>query len=186
MMRGCLGEGDSMIRHAWQCARMEAVESFYSVLNLMSDSGNILNPPTLLFSSVLLSACTTAVWDWFTLTANERWHRPVNQSLLITVCSQSEDHCYRCANVQSMAHWVLHWDFDGSLCGHMCLLCYVCSHQATVHFTSAFMYHSAEGPTDGTVTMDTDTGRGPEKGILGRRMDESRPHSVREMSFHMN
>lgn len=63
---------------------------------------------------------------------------------------------------------------------------YVCSHQATVHFTLAFTYHSAEGPTEDTVTMDTDTGRGPEKGILGQRMDESHPHTVRETSLNID
>lgn len=112
----------------------------------------------------------------------DRWHCSLKQQGLIAVFSQSWACSYWCGNVQSIPHWNLLWVFMGPC---VCLIFFICSHQATVPSTLASMCRSAEGPTDGTVTMDTDTGRGPEKGILGRRMDESHPHTVRDQLKHL-
>lgn len=54
----------------------------------------------------------------------------------------------------------------------------LCCFQVTALSTSGFMYPWAGGRTDVTVTMDTDTGRGPRRGTLRLTMDENRPRTV--------
>ncbi|KAM7365475.1 hypothetical protein PAMP_016396 [Pampus punctatissimus] len=62
----------------------------------------------------------------------------------------------------------LHTDpVDAPLCVHV-----------TALSTSGFMFPWAGDRTDVTVTMDTDTGRGPRRGTLPLTMDENPPHTV--------
>lgn len=58
------------------------------------------------------------------------------------------------------------------------MLCAACCLQVTAPSTLGFTSPWAGGHTDVTVTMDTDTGRGPRNGTLQLMMEENPRHTV--------